>query len=96
MQGRVFSARRLIVWLTNPISSLIAGTLADFWLGPAARADSWLTAFSWLVGSGREAGMSLLLVFANKQRRVGKHGAVFGCAFQCGLLMAVIFWEPAA
>lgn len=63
LQGRVFSARRLIAWLTNPISPIIAGTLADFWLEPAARADSWLTAFSWLVGSGPGAGMGLLLVF---------------------------------
>lgn len=63
LQGRVFSARRLIAWLTNPISPIIAGTLADFWLEPAARADSWLTAFSWLVGSGPGAGMGLLLAF---------------------------------
>ncbi len=30
IQGRVFSARRLIAWFTNPISPLIAGTLADY------------------------------------------------------------------
>ena len=38
VQGRVFSARRLIAWMTNPISPLIAGTLADYVLEPAMRA----------------------------------------------------------
>ena len=37
VQGRVFSARRLIAWFTNPISPIIAGTLADFVLEPAMR-----------------------------------------------------------
>ena len=63
LQGRVFSARRLIAWLTNPISPIIAGTLADFVLEPAARAGTGLpAAFSWLVGTGPGAGMGLLVV----------------------------------
>src|SRR5215208_1949011 len=50
LQGRVFSARRLIAWITNPISPIIAGTLADFVLEPAARAGTGLpAAFAWLV-----------------------------------------------
>jgi DHA3 family macrolide efflux protein-like MFS transporter len=64
LQGRVFSARRLIAWLTNPISPIIAGTLADFVLEPAARAGSGLPGmFSWLVGTGPGSGMGLLIVF---------------------------------
>lgn len=64
LQGRVFAARRLIAWLTNPISPIIAGTLADFVLEPAARAGSGLPAtFSWLVGTGPGSGMGLLIVF---------------------------------
>jgi len=35
LQGRVFSARRLIAWFTNPISPIIAGVLADQWLEPS-------------------------------------------------------------
>lgn len=63
LQGRVFSARRLIAWLTNPISPIIAGSLADFVLEPAMRTDTALTsAFGWLVGTGPGAGMGLLLV----------------------------------
>jgi MFS family permease len=64
LQGRVFSARRLIAWLTNPISPIIAGTLADFVLEPAARAGTGLPGmFSWLVGTGPGSGMGLLIVF---------------------------------
>lgn len=64
VQGRVFSARRLIAWFTNPISPIIGGTLADFWLEPAARAGTGLpAAFAWLVGQGAGAGMGLLIVF---------------------------------
>lgn len=64
LQGRVFSARRLIAWFTNPISPIIAGTLADFVLEPAARAGTGLpAAFSWLVGTGPGSGMGLLIVF---------------------------------
>ena len=63
LQGRVFSARRLIAWLTNPISPIIGGTLADFVLEPAARTQTGLpAAFAWLVGTGPGAGMGLLMV----------------------------------
>ena len=64
LQGRVFSARRLIAWFTNPISPIIGGTLADYVLEPAARAGTGLpAAFSWLVGTGPGSGMGLLIVF---------------------------------
>lgn len=63
VQGRVFSARRLIAWLTNPLSPLIAGLLADRWLEPSAKAGGAFTSlFSGLVGSGPGAGMALLMV----------------------------------
>src|SRR5260221_149364 len=63
LQGRVFSSRRLIAWVTNPISPIIGGTLADFVLEPAARAGTGLPAtFVWLVGVGPGAGIELLLV----------------------------------
>jgi hypothetical protein len=65
VQGRVFSARMLIAWLTNPISPLIAGTLADFVLEPAMKTDSspLSLTFSWLVGTGPGSGMGLLIFF---------------------------------
>lgn len=63
VQGRVFAARRLIAWLTNPISPIIGGVLADYVLGPALNQGGPLTgAFSWLVGTGPGAGMALLMI----------------------------------
>jgi len=64
LQGRVFSSRRLIAWITNPISPIIGGVLADYLLEPAARAGTGLPAtFAWLVGTGSGSGMGLLIVF---------------------------------
>jgi MFS transporter, DHA3 family, macrolide efflux protein len=64
LQGRVFSARRLIAWFTQPISPIIAGTLADFVLEPAMRDGGRLASiFGGLVGTGPGSGMGLLLVF---------------------------------
>jgi len=64
LQGRVFSARRLIAWFTQPISPIIAGTLADFVLEPAMRTESTFSnMFSSLVGTGPGSGMSLLMIF---------------------------------
>jgi len=63
LQGRVFSARRLIAWFTNPISPIIGGTLSDFLLEPAMKNQSsglsrfFVPAF----GSGPGSGMSLLI-----------------------------------
>jgi DHA3 family macrolide efflux protein-like MFS transporter len=63
VQGRVFSARRLIAWFTNPIAPLIAGTLADFWLEPAMRTQNGFSnLFGRLVGTGPGSGMGLLLI----------------------------------
>ena len=75
VQGRVFSARRLIAWFTNPISPIIAGSLADFVLEPAMKTASPLAStFGWLVGTGPGAGMGLLLVVC------GVLGALVGLA----------------
>jgi len=64
VQGRVFSARRLIAWFTNPISPIIAGTLADFVLEPQMRTASALSeTFGGLVGTGPGAGMGLIIFF---------------------------------
>ncbi len=65
LQGRVFSARRLIAWLTNPISPIIGGLLSDFVLEPAMRLPTSGLAqmFGPLFGTGPGAGMSLLIFF---------------------------------
>jgi MFS family permease len=63
IQGRVFSARRLIAWLSNPITPIIAGLSADNWLEPAMRGDSMLAqTFGGLVGRGPGSGMALAFI----------------------------------
>ncbi len=65
LQGRVFSARRLIAWMTSPITPIIAGTLADFVLEPAMRANGSLAGlFGGWVGTGPGAGMGLLIILS--------------------------------
>lgn len=65
VQGRVFSVRRLIAWVSAPLSRLVAGPLADGVFEPAMAAGGALTdSFSWLVGVGPGAGMALILVFS--------------------------------
>jgi MFS family permease len=63
LQGRVFSARRLIAWFTNPITPIIGGTMADYLLEPMMKTQS--SGFARLMepafGSGPGSGMALLL-----------------------------------
>lgn len=63
LQGRVFSARRLIAWLANPISPIIGGTLADYVLEPAMRNSAGALGgpLGPIFGTGPGAGMSLLI-----------------------------------
>jgi MFS family permease len=64
LQGRVFSARRLIAWFTNPISPIIGGTLADFVLEPAMKSNGTIAhLFGGIFGTGPGAGMGLLVFF---------------------------------
>ena len=63
VQGRVFSARRLIAWLTGPITPILAGALADYVTEPAMQSRTWLSgAFSGLVGSSHGSGMAVQFV----------------------------------
>src|SRR5574341_75928 len=64
IQGKVFTARRLIAWLVIPVANYTAGPLADQLLEPAmATGGSLVPVFGWLVGSGPGAGMSLAFIF---------------------------------
>ena len=66
IQGRVFSARRLIAWFTQPIAPIIAGLMADKWLEPSMTSGTTNLAhtFSSWVGTGPGSGMALLFIFA--------------------------------
>lgn len=65
VQGRVFSARRLIAWLVDPIMPIIAGVMADYVTEPAMSSKTCLaSAFSWMVGNEPGSGMSLQYIFS--------------------------------
>lgn len=73
VQGRVFTARRLIAQLTGPTALLLAGPLADNLFEPALRERGGLAAsLGQLVGTGPGAGMGLIFVVS------GVLGAVIG------------------
>jgi len=63
LQGRVFSARRLIAWIANPLTPLIAGPLADFVLEPAMRdpASAPARLLGPAFGTGPGAGMGIII-----------------------------------
>jgi MFS family permease len=65
VQGRVFSARRMIAWLMQPITPILAGVLADYGAEPAMQSQTGLAAtFGWLVGTGPGSGMALQFILA--------------------------------
>jgi DHA3 family macrolide efflux protein-like MFS transporter len=65
VQGRVFSARRMIAWLSDPITPIIAGVLADYVTEPAMQSSTGLArTFGWLVGNRPGSGIALHFVFA--------------------------------
>ena len=65
LQGRVFSARRMIAWITDPITPILAGALADYVTEPGMQAGGVLAkTFGWLVGTEPGSGMALQFFFA--------------------------------
>jgi MFS family permease len=62
IQVKVFSARRMIAWMVNPLAALLAGPLADRVMEPAfAESGALVGVFSGLVGRGRGAGMGFII-----------------------------------
>ncbi|MCX6085088.1 MAG: MFS transporter [Caldiserica bacterium] len=65
LQGRVFSARRMIAWIVMPMATLLAGPLADRVFEPAMRTGGVLVPlFSRVVGTGPGAGMAVLYLLS--------------------------------
>ncbi len=83
VQGRVFSARRLIAQVSAPLAMVLGGLLADNVFEPMMRdpAGGLAVAAARLVGSGPGAGMGLLFVIT------GVLGGLVGVA---GYLVPVI------
>ncbi len=65
IQGRVFSARRLIAWLVDPIMPIVAGLAADYGMEPAMQAKSGVAnVFSLLVGTEPGSGMAVQFILS--------------------------------
>lgn len=65
VQGRVFSIRRVIAWMVNPLATLVAGPLADVVMEPSMQSQGVVyNLFQTIVGSGPGAGMSVMIFLA--------------------------------
>jgi MFS transporter, DHA3 family, macrolide efflux protein len=65
IQGRVFSARRMLAWMLDPVMPVVAGLIADKVMEPAMRADTWLArTFTGITGGGPGSGMSFQFIAA--------------------------------
>lgn len=65
VQGRVFSARRLLTWLPDTFTPVLGGLLADKWVEPGMNTTSWLSrTFGWMVGISPGSGMALIMVIS--------------------------------
>lgn len=65
VQGRVFSARRLLTWFPDTFTPIVGGHFADKVMEPAMNANTWLaTVFGGLVGNTPGSGMALIMFIA--------------------------------
>lgn len=63
VQGRVFSARRLLTWFPDTFTPILGGMLADYVMEPAMRSQNWLAdVFGWMVGTGPGSGMAVIMI----------------------------------
>jgi MFS transporter, DHA3 family, macrolide efflux protein len=63
VQGRVFSARRMLTWFPDTFTPIIGGLLADKIMEPAMRSQGWFAnTFGWMVGTGPGSGMALIMI----------------------------------
>jgi DHA3 family macrolide efflux protein-like MFS transporter len=63
VQGRVFSARRLITWFPDAFTPILGGLMADRIMEPAMHSGGWLSRwFGWMTGSSPGSGMAVMMV----------------------------------
>ncbi len=63
VQGRVFSARRMLTWFPDTFTPIIGGLLADKIMEPAMRSQGWFAkTFGWMVGTSPGSGMALIMI----------------------------------
>ena len=63
VQGRVFSARRLLTWAPDMFTPILGGMLADRVMEPGMQSGGWMTIlFGWMVGKEAGSGMAVMMV----------------------------------
>jgi DHA3 family macrolide efflux protein-like MFS transporter len=63
VQGRVFSARRLLTWFPDTFTPILGGLLADKVMEPAMQNSGWAAKlFGWMAGTGPGSGMAVMMV----------------------------------
>lgn len=63
IQGRVFSARRLLTWFPDMFTPILGGLMADRLMEPAMAKGGWLASlFGWMSGTDAGSGMSVMMV----------------------------------
>lgn len=63
VQGRVFSARRLLTWFPDTFTPVLGGLLADHVMEPAMQNGGWMSRlFGWMAGTDPGSGMAVMMV----------------------------------
>jgi DHA3 family macrolide efflux protein-like MFS transporter len=63
VQGRVFSARRMLTWFPDTFTPVLGGLLADYLMEPAMQKGGWVARlFGWMVGTDPGSGMAVIMV----------------------------------
>jgi len=63
VQGRVFSARRMLTWLPDTFTPILGGLLADHIMEPSMLQGGWAAqTFGWMVGTGPGSGMAVMMI----------------------------------
>jgi MFS transporter, DHA3 family, macrolide efflux protein len=63
VQGRVFSARRMLTWLPDTFTPILGGLLADYVMEPAMQNGTWVAKLlGWMAGTGPGSGMAVMMV----------------------------------
>lgn len=65
VQGRVFSARRMLTWFPDTFTPVLGGLLIDRVLEPAMNSETWFARnFEWMVGNSPGSGTALIMVIS--------------------------------
>jgi len=63
VQGRVFSARRMLTWFPDTFTPILGGLLIDRVMEPSMNSETWFARnFEWMVGNNPGSGTAVIMV----------------------------------